>query len=152
MGLQPGNDSDVGAWNMMSSEAGVDTSDALAADLLDVPGSQHSTDLDANEDTDSDCDLKATGRVSDANLAIIKDEFVEVQKRAKAVSEKTGMSLAQILQYWSTVGTRTHTKRNAWNLYSSYFREYEQEELSRLPECKSVVVVLGVLRLMQRSS
>ena len=146
MSVQPGNDSEVGAcsdWDMMSSEAGVDassTSHALATNLLDLPGSHHSTDLDANEDTDSDCDIKAIGRVSTANLAIIKDEFIEVQKRAKAISEKTGMSPAQILQYWSTVGTRTHTKRNAWNLYSSYFREFEQEELSRLPECKSVAV------------
>lgn len=106
---------------------------ASAADLWDLPGSQLSADLDA----DSDHDLKAVGRVSAANLAIIKEEFVEVQKRAKAVAEKTGMSPAQVLQYWSTVATRTHLKRNRWNLYSSYFRENEKQELSQLSKCKS---------------
>ena len=79
-------------------------------------------------------DVKAVGRVSAANLTIIKEEFAEVQKRAQAIAEKTGMSPAQVLQYWSISGTRTHSKRNAWNLYGSYFREHEEEELSRLSE------------------
>lgn len=130
-GVQLGNDSGV------ADALSVDH--ASAADLWDLPGSRLPADLDAqDEDMDFDHDLKAVGRVSAANLAIIKEEFAGVQKRAKVVAEKTGMSSAQILQYWSTVATRTHSKRNAWNLYSSYFSENEKEELSRLSEGKSL--------------
>ena len=154
-GVQAGHDAGVGArgdWTTTSGETGADalsTSHASATHLREFPGSQLPADLDSVEDTDSDCDLNAIGRVSAASLALIKDEFIEVQKRARAVAEKTGMSPAQVLQYWSTVGTRTHIKRNAWNLYSSYFRENEQEELSRLPERKSIVVNRKVFGLTQ---
>lgn len=125
----------------MSGEAGVGAVNAelvLTDDVWGPMGSRLSPDLEAiNEDMGTDSDNKAAGRVSAASLAIIKEEFVEVQNRAKAVAEKTGLSPARVLQYWSTITTRTHLKRNAWNLYNSYFSAYEDEELSRLPERKS---------------
>lgn len=125
---------------MTSDEAGTEAlnMDLVSADdTWDLIESQFSADSDAvSDDIGLDNDLKAVGRVSMANLAIIKAEFVEVQQRAKVVAEKTGMSPAQVLQYWSTAATRTHSKRNPWNIYSSYFREYEEEELSRLSERK----------------
>ena len=135
----------------MSGEAGIGASNAdlVSADGAWGPmGSRLSPDLDTiDEDMGSDNALKATGRVSAANFAIIKEEFFEVQKRAKAVAEKTGLSLAQILQYWSTVGARTHSKRNTWNLYNSYFSAFEEEELARLPERKSTTLSHEVLIL-----
>lgn len=145
-GLQSSNDTDVeadGNSTMMSGETGLEASSpvhASAVDAWELADSRLSADSDAFEETEFDSELKAVGRTSEANLSIIKQEFIEVQKRAKAVAEKTGMSPAQVLQYWSTIGTRTHSKRNSWNLYSSYFRDNEEEELSRLSERKSMAL------------
>lgn len=152
--VQPDADSaarDNSDWNVMSSDTGTEalTMDlASADDAWDLSGPQLYADSDAvNEDTELDNDLKTVGRVSETNLAIIKAEFIEVQQRAKAVAEKTGMSPAQVLEYWNTAAARTHSKRNMWNLYSSYFREYEEQELSRLSERKSTTLSREVLIL-----
>ena len=87
----------------MSGEAGVGAVNAelvLTDDVWGPMGSRLSPDLEAiNEDMGTDSDNKAAGRVSAASLAIIKEEFVEVQNRAKAVAEKTGLSPARVLQY-----------------------------------------------------
>ena len=155
LGVQSGDDAGIGGrsdWTMVSGQTGVDapsTSHVSTTRFCDLPDSQLSVDLDADGDADCSSDQNAIGRVSAASLALIKEEFVEVQKRAKAVAEKTGMSPAQVLQHWSTAGARTHIKRNAWNLYSSYFRENEKEELLRLPERKSMIVNRKAFRLTQ---
>ena len=145
-GVQQGDNTGIeanGDWNVMLGETGVEASSpsqASAIDAWDQAGSRLSADSDAYEDMGFEDDLKAVGRPSDANLSILKQEFIEVQKRAKAVAEETGMSPAQVLQYWSTASTRTHSKRNMWNLYGAYFRENEEQELSRLSERKSAAL------------
>lgn len=141
--VQLGNDLVVGASNDWSMTSG----GALNTDLISADDAWDPTGRGLSPDTDAVNDLNATGRVSAANLAIIKEEFVEVQKRAKAVAEKTGLSTTQVLEYWSTVGTRTHSKRNMWNLYNSYFTANEEEELSRLPERKPITLSREVLIL-----
>ena len=141
-----------GDWTMITGETGLEPSSPSRSsdvDAWDLAGSRLSAGPDAFEEMGFGNDLKAVGRTSEASLSIIKEEFIEVQKRAKAVAEKTGLSTAQILQYWSTISTRTHSKRNAWNLYSSYFREHEEEELSRLSERKSIALVRDVCELTQ---
>ena len=123
----------------MSGEIDVEALNGSRASAIDAWEPTHSlppaADSAARDDIGLDEeDFNAVGRVSEANLTLIKDEFIEVQKRAKVIAEKTGLSSAQVLQHWSIAGARTHLKRNAWNLYSSYFSENEEEELSRLSE------------------
>lgn len=136
--VQLANDPGIGAQDdrtMTPGHGGHEVSSpskVSAAGHWDLAGFRLSME-DAEVPCDDD-DPKAVGRVSDANLAIIKEEFLEVQKRAKEVAKKTGLSHGQVLQHWSTGGGRTHTKLNAWNLYSAYFRDHEKQELSRLPE------------------
>ena len=142
-GVHPGHDLGVGIdGGCTTMSRGMDVkalsgSHVSATDTWEPVGPLLSaTDSDAHDDIEFDEDVNAVGRISAANLTILKDEFIEVQKRAKVVAEKTGLSSAQVLEHWSIAGARTHSKRNAWNLYNSYFRENEEEELSRLSERK----------------
>ncbi|KAI1784324.1 hypothetical protein LXA43DRAFT_1066862 [Ganoderma leucocontextum] len=101
-----------------------------AADSVDpwfMPGADS-----GGEDEGDGGDQKAIGRISDANLKVVRDGFAEVQVLAKGVAAKTGLSASQVFDLWASTNQRTHVKSNPWNLYSSYFKDHQEEELARL--------------------
>lgn len=76
--------------------------------VIDVAWSVHGATSDAQDTSDGDDgdddmeeDSKAVGRVSLANLEIVKEAFVEVQARAKQVATQTGLSPSQVLDLWN---------------------------------------------------
>ena len=95
-------------------------------------------DDDTNDyDTEDSDGAAAIGRISDVNVAIIKTGYLEVQKAAKDVAARTGLSVSQVFKQWSLTHRRKHVGLNHWNLYSKYFKDNEKRELARLPYCKS---------------
>ena len=94
---------------------------------------------------DGEDEPRATGRISDANLAIVEDAFVKVQELAKDTAAKTKLSPSQVIDLWTSSNQRTHVKANMWNLYGSYFKENQEEELGRLPAGKHNTAVAKML-------
>ena len=93
---------------------------------------------DTNDyDTEDSDGTAAIGRISDVNVAIMKAGYLEVQKAAKDVAARTGLSVSQVFKQWSLTHRRKHVGLNHWNLYSKYFKDNEKQELARLPYCES---------------
>ena len=89
-------------------------------------------DVDSTDNDTEDDSTTAIGRISDANTAMIKAGYLEVQKVAKGVASKTGLSVSQVFKQWSLGDRRKHVRLNYWNLYSKYFKDNEKQELARL--------------------
>ena len=108
-----------------------DGSTSLELDDYDVLG-----DVDDDDTNDYDSEdsggAAAMGRISDANAAIIKAGYLEVQNAAKDVATRTGLSVSQVFKQWSLGHRRKHVGLNHWNLYSKYFKDNEKQELARL--------------------
>ena len=107
-------------------------------DALSVGGSDLAefADEEGEDDEDGSDHPNASGRISDVNLALVKDGFLEVMKLAKTVSQKTGLSTSQIFKQWFSINRRKHVRSNLWNLYAKYFKDNEKQELARLSTCK----------------
>ena len=99
----------------------------------------------SDEIVDGEDQPRATGRISDANLAIVEEAFVKVQELAKDTAAKTKLSPSQVIDLWTSSNQRTHVKANMWNLYGSYFKENQEEELGRLPAGKHNSAVAKIL-------
>ena len=83
---------------------------------------------------DAEDDLKAVGRISDANLTLINHAFDEILTKAKSIAARTGLSTSQVFDQWTTMQNRKHVKKNLWNLYGAYFKDNEKQELARIAD------------------
>ena len=73
-----------------------------------------------------------TGRVSDSVLAILTEGFDEVNITLSKLAGRVNMPFHQVIDRYHR--SHTHTPGgNVWNIYSKYFAENQEQELSRLP-------------------
>ncbi|KAI0628588.1 hypothetical protein C8Q77DRAFT_1076647 [Trametes polyzona] len=84
-----------------------------------------------NEETDPAGPV--VGRISNENKRLLGEAYKEVVQKAQETSTATGLSVTQVFDRWFRACTRAHVKDNHWNIYASYFVQYMDQELARLP-------------------
>jgi hypothetical protein len=70
-----------------------------------------------------------TGRISDANWEIFNKGFSSLKAVVNELHHATGLPQSQIHNLWYQKELRRPGSANTWNIYGTYFKEYQEEEV-----------------------
>jgi len=92
---------------------------------------------DSTEPSDQTLDddvLKKRGRRSNGASAALDAVCAKAMEMFESTAQEHGLAPEQVFAHFHKAEHRVKNTENAWNLYQKYFRQFLEEEMSRLPE------------------